>query len=61
VIELLRPYDCACCCMIPYVTDAEAAVLGSAAVGIRDLFERSDVVSVHTPLLPPPVAWSAGN
>ena len=52
VIELLRPYDLRVLLHDPYVTDAEAAVLGAAAVGIRDLFERSDVVSVHTPLLP---------
>jgi len=52
VIELLRPYDLRVLLHDPYVTDADAAALGVAAVGIGELFARSDVVSVHTPLLP---------
>jgi phosphoglycerate dehydrogenase-like enzyme len=52
VIELLRPYDLRILLHDPYVTDAEAAALGVAAVGIGELFAHSDVVSVHTPLLP---------
>jgi phosphoglycerate dehydrogenase-like enzyme len=52
VIELLRPYDLHVLLHDPYVTDEEAAALGVAAVGIGELFAHSDVVSVHTPLLP---------
>jgi phosphoglycerate dehydrogenase-like enzyme len=52
VIELLRPYDLHVLLHDPYVTDEEAAALGVAAVGIGELFALSDVVSVHTPLLP---------
>jgi phosphoglycerate dehydrogenase-like enzyme len=52
VIELLRPYDFRVLLHDPYVTDDEAAALGVTAVGISELFARSDVVSVHTPLLP---------
>jgi phosphoglycerate dehydrogenase-like enzyme len=52
VIELLRPYDLRVLLHDPYVTDEEAAALGVAAVGIGELFAHSDVVSVHTPLLP---------
>jgi phosphoglycerate dehydrogenase-like enzyme len=52
VVELLRPYDFRVLLHDPYVTDADAAALGVEAVGINELFERSDVVSVHTPLLP---------
>jgi phosphoglycerate dehydrogenase-like enzyme len=52
VIELLRPYDLRVLLHDPYVTEGEAAALGVQAVGIGELFARSDVVSVHTPLLP---------
>jgi phosphoglycerate dehydrogenase-like enzyme len=52
VIELLRPYDLRVLLHDPYVTDGEASALGAEAVGIQELFARSDVVSVHTPLLP---------
>ncbi|WP_232376237.1 hydroxyacid dehydrogenase [Amycolatopsis aidingensis] len=52
VIELLRPYDLRVLLHDPYVTPEEAAELGAQAVGIGELFARSDVVSVHTPLLP---------
>ncbi|ORT55727.1 hydroxyacid dehydrogenase [Streptomyces sp. CB03238] len=52
VIELLRPYDLRVLLHDPYVTDDEAAALGVRKVGIEELFAASDVVSVHTPLLP---------
>ncbi|MCP2163345.1 hydroxyacid dehydrogenase [Goodfellowiella coeruleoviolacea] len=52
VIELLRPYDLRVLLHDPYVTAEEAADLGVDLVGIGELFERGDVVSVHTPLLP---------
>jgi phosphoglycerate dehydrogenase-like enzyme len=52
VIELLRPFDFRVLLHDPFVTEDDAAALGVVAVGIGELFERSDVVSVHTPLLP---------
>jgi phosphoglycerate dehydrogenase-like enzyme len=52
VVELLRPYDLRVLLHDPYVSDAEVSELGAEAVGLGELFERSDVVSVHTPLLP---------
>ncbi|MDN3297637.1 hydroxyacid dehydrogenase [Streptomyces ficellus] len=52
VIELLRPYDLRVLLYDPYVDDDEAAALGVRKVGIEELFAASDVVSVHTPLLP---------
>lgn len=52
VIELLRPYDFRILLHDPFVTDDEASALGAVGVGIGELFTRSDVVSVHTPLLP---------
>ncbi|HWU09268.1 MAG TPA: hydroxyacid dehydrogenase [Streptomyces sp.] len=52
VIELLRPYDLRVLLHDPYVTDEEAAGLGVRPVPLAGLFAESDVVSVHTPLLP---------
>ncbi|MGA4843442.1 hydroxyacid dehydrogenase [Streptomyces sp. G45] len=52
VIELLRPYDLEVLLHDPYVTEAGAAALGARGVGLGELFAASDVVSVHTPLLP---------
>lgn len=52
VIELLRPYDLHLLLHDPYVDAAQAAALGVRQVGLAELFAQSDVVSVHTPLLP---------
>jgi len=52
VIELLRPYDLRILLHDPYVSAAQARELGARSVGLPDLFAHSDVVSVHTPLLP---------
>jgi len=52
VIGLLRPHDFRVLVHDPHLTAAEAAELGVEAVGLTQLFARSDVVSVHTPLLP---------
>lgn len=52
VIELLRPYDLRVLLHDPYVSQEEAAALGVRPVDLGELFARSDVVSVHTPLLP---------
>jgi phosphoglycerate dehydrogenase-like enzyme len=52
VIALLRPHDLEVLLYDPYVTPEEAAELGVRAVPLPELFAASDVVSVHTPLLP---------
>ncbi|WP_420000650.1 hydroxyacid dehydrogenase [Streptomyces boninensis] len=51
-IELLRPHDLQILLHDPYVSEDEARELGARPVGLRELFAESDVVSVHTPLLP---------
>ncbi|MEU0878806.1 hydroxyacid dehydrogenase [Lentzea sp. NPDC005914] len=48
VIELLRPYDLHVLVHDPFVTEVD----GAESVSLAELFRRSDVVSVHTPLLP---------
>ncbi|MGW1029387.1 hydroxyacid dehydrogenase [Streptomyces sp. NPDC002577] len=52
VIDLLRPYDVQIVLHDPYVADDEVTALGARPVGLAELFAQSDVVSVHTPLLP---------
>jgi phosphoglycerate dehydrogenase-like enzyme len=52
VIELLSPYDLRILLHDPYVSAEEARALGAQPVSIDELFAGSDVVSVHTPLLP---------
>ena len=48
VIDLLRPHDLHVLVHDPFVTEVD----GAETVSLTDLFRRSDVVSVHTPLLP---------
>jgi len=52
VIDLLRPHDLTVLLHDPYVTAEEARRLGARAVDLPELFDHSDVISVHTPLLP---------
>ncbi|GAA4212686.1 hydroxyacid dehydrogenase [Actinocatenispora rupis] len=52
VAERLRVLDVTVLAHDPYVDPAVAADLGVTTVGLTELFERSDVLSVHTPLLP---------
>ncbi|MCC5788066.1 MAG: hydroxyacid dehydrogenase [Opitutales bacterium] len=53
VIEQLRPIGCPVLMYDPYLKDEEAAAMGVEKVeDLTDLCRRSDVVSLHTPLLP---------
>lgn len=52
VIELLRPFDFEVLLHDPYVSDEDAAELGVERIDLPELFTRSDLLSVHTPLLP---------
>ena len=52
VVHLLRPHDVRVLLHDPYVPDAAVRALGAEPVGLAELFERSDVLTVHTPLLP---------
>ncbi|WP_369069756.1 hydroxyacid dehydrogenase [Kineococcus terrestris] len=52
VVELLRPFDLRVLLHDPYVADADVRALGAEPVGLAELFGRSDVLTVHTPLLP---------
>ena len=52
VIELLRPFDFTVLVFDPYLDADEAAALGVTSVSLEELFRRSDIVSLHAPLLP---------
>ncbi len=52
VIRLLEPWDVDIIVYDPYVTDEQAAEMGVAMVGLDELFERADHVTVHAPRLP---------
>jgi phosphoglycerate dehydrogenase-like enzyme len=52
VAERLRGFDLRVLISDPYLTEAEAAELGADLVDLDALFSRSDILSVHAPLLP---------
>jgi phosphoglycerate dehydrogenase-like enzyme len=52
VAELLRPYDLEVLIADPFTTAEEIAALGARKVELGELLATSDVVSLHTPLLP---------
>jgi len=52
VLELLRPFDLARLVHDPFLDEAGAEALGAECVGLDALLSRSDVVSLHAPLLP---------
>ncbi len=52
VIQLLKSFDVDCIVYCPFVTESEAADLGVESCSLAEVFRRSDVVSIHTPLLP---------
>lgn len=52
VAELLSRHSVRLLVHDPFVVSAELAALKAEAVPLGDLFERSDVVSLHTPWLP---------
>ncbi len=52
VIRLLSQHDLELVVADPFLSDAEAAVLGVAKVSLAELAATSDVVSLHAPSLP---------
>ena len=52
VAERLRGFDLQVLISDPYLTTAEAAALGAELVDNDTLFRRSDILSVHAPLIP---------
>ncbi|MDX0697736.1 hydroxyacid dehydrogenase [Sinorhizobium medicae] len=52
VIELLRLFDYQLLLYDPLISEAEAEALGAEKVDLAALMARSDIVSLHAPLLP---------
>jgi phosphoglycerate dehydrogenase-like enzyme len=52
VLELLRPYDLKVIAFDPFFPKEEAEELGITLGTLEDVFAKSDVVSLHAPLLP---------
>ena len=52
VADRLRAFDLEVLISDPYLSEAEAAELGAELVDLDSLFSRSDILSVHAPLLP---------
>ncbi|MEZ5277435.1 MAG: hydroxyacid dehydrogenase [Opitutaceae bacterium] len=52
VIELLAPFEIRILAFDPFASADDARRLGIELCSLEDVFERSDVVSVHTPDLP---------
>jgi phosphoglycerate dehydrogenase-like enzyme len=52
LLELMRPFHFQVVAYDPFVSKQAARELGVELVSLEDLFEMSDVVSLHTPLLP---------
>lgn len=52
MIELLRLFDYQLLLYDPLISEAEAEALGAEKVDLAALMARSDIVSLHAPLLP---------
>jgi phosphoglycerate dehydrogenase-like enzyme len=61
VIELLKAFEVNCIVYCPFLTEAEAAGLGVEKCSLAEVFHRSDVVSIHTPLLPETTGLITGD
>ncbi|MDM5340371.1 hydroxyacid dehydrogenase [Fictibacillus enclensis] len=51
VCELLEPFDVKVIAYDPYVSEEAAGSLGVELCSLEEVFQRADVVSLHTPLL----------
>ncbi|MDN4524074.1 hydroxyacid dehydrogenase [Fictibacillus fluitans] len=51
VCELLEPFDVKVIAYDPYVSEEAARSLGVELCSLEEVFQRADVVSLHTPLL----------
>jgi phosphoglycerate dehydrogenase-like enzyme len=52
VIRLLQPFDVTLLVHDPYLSEADAQSLGVTRVPLDELFERSEIVSLHAPSIP---------
>lgn len=61
VLDLLRPFEVNVNVYDPFLTDEVAAKLGVRKLSLLELFANSDVISLHTPLLPETAGMVTGK
>jgi phosphoglycerate dehydrogenase-like enzyme len=61
LLELLRPFDLNVLVYDPFLTEPDAAALDVELVSLEAIFQRSDVVSLHTPVFPETVGMITGQ
>lgn len=61
VAELLRPFDVELLIADPFLTADGARALGARLVPLEELFGESDVLSIHTPVLPETIGLVDGT
>lgn len=61
VVQILSAHDVRILVYCPYLTDDEADRFGVVKVSLHKLFQESDVVSVHTPVLPETLGLVGGD
>ena len=61
LLELLRPFDLDVLVYDPFFTDRDAGALGIEMVSLEAVFQRSDVVSLHTPVFPETIGMITGQ
>lgn len=61
LLKLLKPFDLNVLVYDPFLSATEAASLGVERVSLEEIFRRSDVVSLHTPVFPETVGMITGR
>jgi phosphoglycerate dehydrogenase-like enzyme len=61
VARHLKAFDVRVLVYCPYLQQSEAAAAGVQRAGLEELFESSDVVSIHTPVLPETIGMVNGR
>jgi phosphoglycerate dehydrogenase-like enzyme len=61
LLKLLKQFDLDVLVYDPFFTDADAGSLGIELVSLEAIFQRSDVVSLHTPVFPETVGMITGQ
>jgi phosphoglycerate dehydrogenase-like enzyme len=61
LVKLLRAFDLRVLAFDPYVSVEAASDLGVQLVSLNEIFDQSDVVSLHTPLLPETTGMIRGS
>ena len=61
LLELLRPFDLNVLVYDPFLAEHDAAALNVELVSLEAIFQRCDVVSLHTPVFPETFGMITGN